>query len=182
MQVDKETSYSNTYSYNHSSKMKCKKFGKMNANTYNMPMCYRSTNSKNSKKPTWCSTCKTGSQEPMPLPPQSLASLTSDSGSLGLEQSLPLTTSWQWLLRGTYLRSGGLMVFMWTQRWMALTCTYWCHLCSPTRSTMVAPLKFKGQTSSTKNIGKYQWFQELEFSSWLVVCYFGDCLFGRTQF
>ena len=97
-------------------------------------------------------------QEPMPSPPQSLASLTSGGGSLGLERSLPLMTSWQWLLKGTHLWSGGLMVFMWTQRWMALTCTYWCHLCSLTRSTMVARLKFKGQTGSTKNIGKYQWF------------------------
>ena len=32
--------YSNTYSYNHSSKMKCKRVGKKNANTDNTPMCY----------------------------------------------------------------------------------------------------------------------------------------------
>ena len=40
MRMDKQTSYSNTYSYNHSSKMKCKRVGKKNANTDNMPMCY----------------------------------------------------------------------------------------------------------------------------------------------
>ena len=30
MQADKQTSYSNTYSYNHSSKMKCKRVWKKN--------------------------------------------------------------------------------------------------------------------------------------------------------
>ena len=41
MQADKQTSYSNTYSYNRSSKMKCKRVGKKNANTDNTPMYYR---------------------------------------------------------------------------------------------------------------------------------------------
>ena len=44
MRADKQTSYSNTYSYNHSSKMKCKRVEKKNANTDNMPMCYRRGN------------------------------------------------------------------------------------------------------------------------------------------
>ena len=44
MQADKQTSYSNTYSYNYSSKMKCKRVGKKNANTNNTPMCYRRGN------------------------------------------------------------------------------------------------------------------------------------------
>ena len=44
MQADKQTIYSNTYSYNYSSKMKCKTVGKKNANTDNMLMCYRRGN------------------------------------------------------------------------------------------------------------------------------------------
>ena len=51
MQVDKQTSYSNTYSYNHSSKMKCKRVGKKNANTDNTPMCYRRGNQRTRGKP-----------------------------------------------------------------------------------------------------------------------------------
>ena len=50
MQVDKQTSYSNTYSYNHSSKIKCKRVGKRNANTDNMPMCYRRRNRRTRQK------------------------------------------------------------------------------------------------------------------------------------
>ena len=46
MRADKQTSYSNTYSYNHSSKMKCKRVGKKNANTNNMPMCYQRGNQR----------------------------------------------------------------------------------------------------------------------------------------
>ena len=46
MQADKQTNYSNIYSYNHSSKMKYKRAEKKNANTDNtpMPMCYRRGN------------------------------------------------------------------------------------------------------------------------------------------
>ena len=44
MRADKQTNYSNTYSNNHSSKMKCKRVGKKNANTDNTPMCYRKEN------------------------------------------------------------------------------------------------------------------------------------------
>ena len=44
MQADKKTSYSNTYSYNHSSKMKCKRVRKRDANTDNTSMCYRREN------------------------------------------------------------------------------------------------------------------------------------------
>ena len=36
MRADKQTSYSNTYSYNHNSRMKCKRVGKKNANTDNL--------------------------------------------------------------------------------------------------------------------------------------------------
>ena len=50
MRADKQTSYSNTYSYNHSSKMKCKRVGKNNANTDNTPMCYRRGNRKTRQK------------------------------------------------------------------------------------------------------------------------------------
>ena len=49
MRVDKQTSYSNTYSYNRSSKMKCKRVGKKNANTNNTPMCYRRGNWRTEK-------------------------------------------------------------------------------------------------------------------------------------
>ena len=41
MRADKQTRYSNTYSYNRSSKMKCEREGKKNANIDNTPMCYR---------------------------------------------------------------------------------------------------------------------------------------------
>ena len=44
MWADKQTSYFNTYSYNHSSKMKYKRVGKRDANTDNMPMCYQRGN------------------------------------------------------------------------------------------------------------------------------------------
>ena len=44
MRADKQISYSNTYSYNHNSKMKCKRVGKKKANIDNMPMCYRRGN------------------------------------------------------------------------------------------------------------------------------------------
>ena len=44
MQADKQTSYSNTYSYNHNSKMKCKRVEKKNANTDNTSTCYRRGN------------------------------------------------------------------------------------------------------------------------------------------
>ena len=46
MRADKQTSYSNTYSYNHNSKMKYKIVGKKkkNANIDNMPMCYQREN------------------------------------------------------------------------------------------------------------------------------------------
>ena len=50
MQVDKQTSYSNTYSYNHSNKMKCKRVGKENANTDNTPKCYQRRNRRISAK------------------------------------------------------------------------------------------------------------------------------------
>ena len=50
MQADKQTSYSNTYSYNYSSKMKCKRVGKKNANTDNTLMCYRRGKQKSSAK------------------------------------------------------------------------------------------------------------------------------------
>ena len=50
MRVDKQTSYSNTYSYNHSSKMKCKRVGKRNANTDNTLMCYRKGNRRTRRK------------------------------------------------------------------------------------------------------------------------------------
>ena len=50
MRADKQTSYSNTYSYNHSSKMKCKRVGKNNANTDNTPMCYRRGNRRTRRK------------------------------------------------------------------------------------------------------------------------------------
>ena len=49
MRADKQTSYSNTYSYNHSSKMKCKRVGKKNANTNNTPICYRRGNRRTEK-------------------------------------------------------------------------------------------------------------------------------------
>ena len=49
MRADKQTSYSNTYSYNRSSKMKCKRVGKKNANTNNTPMCYRRGNWRTEK-------------------------------------------------------------------------------------------------------------------------------------
>ena len=80
----------------------------------------------------------------MPLPPQSLASLTSGGGFLGLEQSLPLTTSWQWLLRGIHLRSGGLMVFVWTQHWMALTCSYLMSLVFTNKEYNSSTLEIQG--------------------------------------
>ena len=50
MQTEKQSSYSNTYSYNHNSKMKCKRVGKKNANTDNTPMCYLKRKPKNSVK------------------------------------------------------------------------------------------------------------------------------------
>ena len=49
MRADKQTSYSNTYSYNHSSKMKCKRVGKKNANTNNTLICYRRGNRRTEK-------------------------------------------------------------------------------------------------------------------------------------
>ena len=51
MQVDKQTSYSNTYPYNHSSKMKCKRVGKKNANKNNTPMCIEEETEKLDEKP-----------------------------------------------------------------------------------------------------------------------------------
>ena len=48
MRANKKTSYSNTYSYNHNSKMKCKRVGKRDVNTDNTPMCYQKP--KNSAK------------------------------------------------------------------------------------------------------------------------------------
>ena len=51
MRADKQTSYSNTYSYNHSSKMKCKRVGKKNANIDNTPMFYRRGNRRTRRKP-----------------------------------------------------------------------------------------------------------------------------------
>ena len=51
MRADKQTSYSNTYSYNHSNKMKCKRVRKKNANTDNTPMCYRRENQRTWGKP-----------------------------------------------------------------------------------------------------------------------------------
>ena len=51
MQTDKQTSYSNTYSYNHSSKMKCKRVGKKNANIDNTPMFYQRGNRRTRRKP-----------------------------------------------------------------------------------------------------------------------------------
>ena len=50
MRADKQTSYFNTYSYNHSSKMKCKRVGKKNANTNNTLMCYRRGNRRTRQK------------------------------------------------------------------------------------------------------------------------------------
>ena len=50
MQADKQTSYSNTYSYTHSNKMKCKRVGKKNANIDNTPMCYRRRNRRTRRK------------------------------------------------------------------------------------------------------------------------------------
>ena len=44
MRADKQTNYSNKYSYNYNSKMKCKRVGKKNANTDNTSMCYRRGN------------------------------------------------------------------------------------------------------------------------------------------
>ena len=106
--------------------------------------------------------------QPAHLPPL----LTSHGKSLGLVKSWPLMTRWPWLLKGTHPRLEGFKAFTWTRNWTALTCTYWCHLCSPTRHTMVAPLKYKEQTGSTKSIGRYQWFHELEYLGWLVVMLF----------
>ena len=51
MRADKQTSYSNTYSYNHSNKMKCKRVGKKNANTDNTLMCYQRGNQRTRQKP-----------------------------------------------------------------------------------------------------------------------------------
>ena len=50
MQTDKQTSYFNTYSYNHSSKMKCKRVGKRDANTDNTPIFYRRGNRRTRRK------------------------------------------------------------------------------------------------------------------------------------
>ena len=50
MKADKQTSYFNTYSYNHSSKIKHKRVGKKNANTDNTPMCYQRGNRRISTK------------------------------------------------------------------------------------------------------------------------------------
>ena len=50
MREDKQTSYSNTYSYNHSSKMKCKRVRKKNANTDNTLMCYQRGNRRTRRK------------------------------------------------------------------------------------------------------------------------------------
>ena len=50
MRADKQASYSNTYSYNHSSKMKCKRVGKKNANTDNTLMCYQRGNQRTQRK------------------------------------------------------------------------------------------------------------------------------------
>ena len=40
MRADKQTSYSNTYSINQSSKKKCKRVGKKDTNTDNTKTCY----------------------------------------------------------------------------------------------------------------------------------------------
>ena len=50
MRADKQTSYSNTYLYNHSSKLKCKRVRKKTANTDNTPMCYRRGNRRTRRK------------------------------------------------------------------------------------------------------------------------------------
>ena len=50
MRADKQTNYSNKYSYNYNSKMKCKRVGKKNANIDNTPMCYRRENRRTRQK------------------------------------------------------------------------------------------------------------------------------------
>ena len=50
MQADKQTSNSNTYLYNHNSKMKCKRVGKKKANIDNTLMCYRRGNQRTRQK------------------------------------------------------------------------------------------------------------------------------------
>ena len=50
MRADKKINYYNPYSYNHSSKLKCKRVGQKNANIYNTPMCYRRGNRRTQRK------------------------------------------------------------------------------------------------------------------------------------
>ena len=50
MRADKQTSYSNTYSINQSSKKKCKRVGKKDANIDNTKMCYRRENRRTRQK------------------------------------------------------------------------------------------------------------------------------------
>ena len=51
MRVDKQTSYFNTYLYNHSNKMKCKRVWKKNANIDNTSMYYQRGNRRTRRKP-----------------------------------------------------------------------------------------------------------------------------------
>ena len=50
MRADKQTSYFNIYSYNHSNKIKCKRVGKRDANTDNTPMCHQRGNQRTRRK------------------------------------------------------------------------------------------------------------------------------------